>query len=600
VILDAFYNSFYCLSSFLKMKYILGINDGHCATACLLKDGEMVGCVSEERFNRQKNWSGFPTASVRWLLQEAGIGVGQVDAVVLNYQHSGILNIGDGTPTQSGSRLYQRLASLYGRLNLLWVLTEYRLPSLRPFSEKLMVLGEKIRSALLSKERLRPILQLGIPAEKIVLADHHTTHIYSLLGWKNLGDEALVITVDGEGDLLSSTVNIWRRGKFERLAQTSRFVSLGLLYTAVTQYMGMKPLEHEYKIMGLAPYCSDYYIEKTLPVFENLLIGKDLGFRSRYRTDLFGVYLQDKLRGHRFDAIAGAVQRHTENLLVHLVKNAIRQTGVHRLALAGGVLMNVKASMLLAALPEVEEIFIFPSAGDESTAIGAAFWYYFQQTGRQPQPIADLYFGPSFDDEVENVLLEEETTGRYRIEKPERLPERVADLLVRGKIVARCAGKMEWGARALGNRSILADPRNPDIVRIINEQIKQRDFWMPFTPSILEERAGDYLVNPKNIFAPYMILAFESTNLARKDLPAAMHPYDFTLRPQVVRQSWNLEYHQIIQEFENRTGVGGVLNTSFNIHGEPIVGTPADALDVFARSGLEYLVLGDCLLAKND
>jgi carbamoyltransferase len=248
----------------------------------------------------------------------------------------------------------------------------------------------------------------------------------------------------------------------------------------------------------------------------------------------------------------------------------------------------------------VEEIFIFPSAGDESTAIGAAFWYYFQQTGRQPQPIADLYFGPSFDDEVENVLLEEETTGRYRIEKPERLPERVADLLVRGKIVARCAGKMEWGARALGNRSILADPRNPDIVRIINEQIKQRDFWMPFTPSILEERAGDYLVNPKNIFAPYMILAFESTNLARKDLPAAMHPYDFTLRPQVVRQSWNLEYHQIIQEFENRTGVGGVLNTSFNIHGEPIVGTPADALDVFARSGLEYLVLGDCLLAKND
>lgn len=584
-----------------KMKYILGINDGHCATACLLRDGEIVGCVSEERFNRQKNWSGFPTESVRWLLQEAAVGVEQIDAVVLNYKHSGILNIGDGQNAPPEGQLYRRLASLYGRANLLLVLTEYRFPELRPLSEKLMILGEKIRTLLLSQERQRPVLELGIPAEKIILCDHHDTHIYSLLGWNRLGEEALVVTVDGEGDLISSTVSVYRGGEFERTAQTSRFASLGLLYTAVTVYMGMKPLEHEYKIMGLAPYCSDYYVQKTIPVFQNLMaLGGPYGltFRSRYRTDVFGTYLQDKLRGHRFDAIAGAVQTHTEDLMFDLVRAAIKRTGIRRLGLAGGVFMNVKANKRLLEMSEVDELFVFPSCGDESTAIGAAFWYYFQKTGRKPKPIDNLYLGPSFDNRVEKFLATEKVSERFWVEKPNSLEERVADLLVQGKVVARCAGKMEWGARALGNRSILADPRNPDIIMIINEQIKKRDFWMPFTPSILEERADDYLVNPKNIFAPYMILAFDSTDLARRDLRAAMHPYDFTLRPQVVRQSWNPYYHKIIEEFEKRTGVGGVLNTSFNIHGEPIVGTPEDALDVFVRSDLEYLVLGGHLIAK--
>lgn len=584
------------------MSIILGINDGHCATACLLVDGKITGCVSEERFKRVKNWSGFPAESVRWLLKEAGIGADAVDKVVLNYKNSGILNVGAGGTPLSGKGPYRLLSSIYGPASVFWAQVEYQFPELRPLSERLMQVGERVRAAFLSNARLQPILELGVSKEKIVLADHHDTHIHSLLGWENLRrGEALVITVDGEGDLLAATVNVFRDGKFERIAQTSRFASLGLLYTAVTRYMAMKPLEHEYKIMGLAPYCSEYHLQKTLPVFKNLIsLGgtKGLTFKTRYRADVFGTYLKATLGSHRFDAIAGALQRHTEDLLVGLVKNAIKATGICRVGLSGGVFLNVKANKRIAELADVKEMFVFPSSGDESTAIGAAYGEYFTKTGKRPEPLRDLYLGPSFDDQIAGILKEQKVGKQYRVEKLGNIEERVAELLTEGKVVARFKGRMEWGARALGNRSILADPRDPDIIMTINEQIKKRDFWMPFTPSILEERADDYLVNPKKIFAPYMIMAFDSTELAKKDLRAAMHPYDFTVRPQVVRESWNPSYHKLIKEFEKRTGVGGVLNTSFNIHGEPIVCTPEDALSVFERSGLQHLALGEYLISK--
>jgi carbamoyltransferase len=284
------------------------------------------------------------------------------------------------------------------------------------------------------------------------------------------------------------------------------------------------------------------------------------------------------------------------------VKNCIKKTNVHKIACGGGVFMNVKANKKISELPEVDELFVFPSCGDESLSIGAAYYLYAQkclECGISPQidPLMNLYFGDSFSrsDAKETIRT---AGGQFEFEYVSDIEKRVSELLVDGKIVARCKGRMEFGARALGNRSILADPSNPKCIREINMMIKNRDFWMPFAPVILKEREGDYIVNPKNIPAPYMILTFDTTG-ARERIIAAIHQADLTTRPQVIEREWNPEYYDIIKHFERETGIGGLLNTSFNLHGFPIVHGPKEALWTFNNSGLEYLALGDYLLHKS-
>lgn len=260
--------------------------------------------------------------------------------------------------------------------------------------------------------------------------------------------------------------------------------------------------------------------------------------------------------------------------------------------------MNVKANMKIAELEGVDDIFIFPSCGDESVSIGAA---YFVQNlkGGAVQPISDNYFGGQFsEEEIKDAADKPELKEKYAVSEEENINKKVASLLASGEIVARFSGRMEWGARALGNRSILMDPRNKDGVRILNMAIKQRDFWMPFAPTVLVERQDDYLTNKKNLKSPYMIMAFETTEKGKHDLSAAIHPYDFTARPQILQKDFNPGYYDLIKEFEKITGVGAVLNTSFNLHGEPVVHSPSDAISVFERSGLKHLALGKYLISK--
>src|SRR6185295_940074 len=232
----------------------------------------------------------------------------------------------------------------------------------------------------------------------------------------------------------------------------------------------------------------------------------------------------------------------------------------------------------------VEELFAFPSCGDESNAVGAAYLGYVDECARRgqaarPEPFGPAYLGTSVTDaETEAVIRDRELRSRYKVAFHDRIEERVAELLVSDGVVARCAGRMEFGARALGNRSILANPGDHRVVGLINRMIKNRDFWMPFAPTILAERAADYLDDPKGL--------------------ASLHPQDGTARPQVLQEAWNPEYHAVIREFERRTGVGAVLNTSFNLHGEPIVSSAADAVDTFERSGLPHLAVGHWLLSK--
>src|SRR5437879_5290408 len=275
--------------------------------------------------------------------------------------------------------------------------------------------------------------------------------------------------------------------------------------------------------------------------------------------------------------------------------------GGERLALGGGVFMNVKANGLIAEEPWLRDLFVFPSCGDESNAIGAAYlgWLARAGVGATPQPFGPAYLGPSIDPaSVETLIRSRDLASRYRVTEHERIEERIAELLVADGVVARCAGRMEFGARALGNRSILANPSDHRVVGTINRMIKNRDFWMPFAPSILREREDDYVVNPKGLASPYMMLAFATNPKRRDEITAALHPHDATARAHLVDEAWNPAYHRVLREFERRTGIGAVLNTSFNLHGEPLVGSPEDAVDTFERSGLSHLALDRWMISK--
>jgi carbamoyltransferase len=266
--------------------------------------------------------------------------------------------------------------------------------------------------------------------------------------------------------------------------------------------------------------------------------------------------------------------------------------------------MNVKANMLIAQREDMEDLFIFPSCGDESNAIGAAYLAYLdlcrqKGTPPEPKPLGPVYLGPeATDEEVEALIRERNLEARHKVTLHDRIGEKIAELLVSDGVVARCSGRMEYGARALGNRSILANPSDHRVVPLINRMIKNRDFWMPFAPTILKERETDYLANPKGLASPYMMLAFPTHPKGHHQLIAALHPQDATARAQILEEGVNPEYYRIIREFERRTGIGAVLNTSFNLHGEPLVSSPVDAVDTFERSGLPHLALGHFLISK--
>ena len=265
--------------------------------------------------------------------------------------------------------------------------------------------------------------------------------------------------------------------------------------------------------------------------------------------------------------------------------------------MSGGVAQNIKANQKITELNKLEQLFIPPGPSDESISIGAAFLEYQKTKDSNENTITSAYMGISFNDLQVKEAIDNFESQMWRVKQTS--PNEVAQFLAKGDIIARFGiDQMEFGARALGNRSIIADPRNLQTLHKINKYVKMRDFWMPFAPSILEERMKDYIYNDKNIEGRFMAIGFNTTALARKEIPAGIHPFDKTARPQIVTKKDNPGYHELIKSFEKLTGIGALLNTSFNIHGEPIVGTPYDALDTFKRSGIQHLLLGNWLISK--
>jgi carbamoyltransferase len=582
---------------------VLGVNETHCATAAILRDGEIVGCASEERFSRLKNDAGYPRQAIDALLRELGLAPSDVDLVALAgrrafsrdwmnrllrdeaymRQYYGV------RLERSGDGLRKRARKFGARLGLAQT------------APGKFTLSDGDRRALVRDH-------LGCADARIVDLDHHTCHAAAAyFGAPFAGQPALVLTNDNSGDGLCATAS---RGEGVQLSQRERSPSapgsLGSFYSFVTLLLGMKPGEHEYKVMGLAPYASASTTERAAAALRQVFDfapGNPCLFAWTRRGPRYQTLL-DATLGQRFDGIAGGAQRLFEETLLAWVGVMQQRHGGERLALGGGVFMNVKANMLIAESPSVKDLFVFPSCGDESNAVGAAYLGYLQLAGERgvaaaPKPFGTAYLGPGVDPvDVERVIRERDLGTRYRVTEPARIEEKIAELLVNDGVVARCAGRMEFGARALGNRSILANPADHRVVRLINRMIKNRDFWMPFAPTVLREREADYLLNPKGLSSPYMMLAFHTNPKRRDELVAALHPHDATARAHILEESWNPGYYAVIREFERRTGIGAVLNTSFNLHGEPLVGSAEDAVDTFERSGLPHLALDRWLISK--
>ncbi|MCQ1539536.1 hypothetical protein FTO68_11165 [Methanocalculus taiwanensis] len=563
---------------------VIGIHDGHNASACLIDDGKIVYCIQEERLTNKKNFYGFPEKSLKEILRITNLEIKNIDKFAYASNHTAI---GDGDVLRS----YKQSLSLKSRMLDLGVKT----PLYSFYKNKI------------KKIRIKNLVDLGVNHNNITFVEHHLCHAatayFGSPWWKT--EDILILTNDGSGDDLCATVSVGDSGSIKRIAETPKGNSIGNIYSRTVFLLGLVPWEHEWKIMGMAPYAPIKGVQQSYSKFKQYLTinNEELTFSRNISEPTHWIYprLRRDLEFHRFDWISGGVQEMTEDLLCRWVTNAVSKTGIRKVALSGGVFMNVKANKRIMELDCVDDIFVFPSCGDESNSIGAAFWAYAELCKKYGEDnniesIRDIYYGNSFTEQEIRRLLDQK--GKmYNFKYFNNIESEIAQIIAEGGVVARCKDRMEFGARALGNRSILADPSNQSCIRTINMMVKKRDFWMPFAPVILKERVSEYIINPKNVESPYMMLSFDTTD-KREDFMAGVHQADLTARAQILEKEWNSGYYKVLQEFENITERGVLLNTSFNLHGYPMVNGPEEALWVFENSGLEYLALGDFIVSK--
>jgi carbamoyltransferase len=564
------------------MGYTLAFHAGHNSSALIGDETGILYAIQEERLNQEKNYWGFPRLALRSCLEHVGATVADVKQIaygghqVFSRYHS----------RDDVIESYKRQETLRGKLRQRVVVP--MVLAVRPDY------GQRGLKKMLADE--------GMGSIPLVHYDHHLCHATSAyFGLRKSAERPyLVLSCDGSGDDQCASVSVMGGGKLRMVAQTNWGNSLGAIYSWITYGMGFVPFEHEYKLMGMAPYASPSAARAAAQIFHRYLglSGNGLSFRRKTlkrTSDVAGNLFED-LRGERFDHVCAGLQLFTEDILCEWTQHAVRATGVRDVLAAGGVFMNVKANKRISELPEVDSFEAFPSCGDETLPFGAFFLALRDQIGdAQVKGLSHFYLGDAPDEGQSLAAIQK---SGYRHTKPESMAREVAELLASGHPVARCAGPMEFGARALGNRSILADPKDQDVVRVINRMVKKRDFWMPFAPMVLDRRQDDYIKNPKKLSSPYMMMTFDTRDNFR-DLIAAVHNADLTCRAQILERPMNPAMYDIVEAFEAKTGRGVVLNTSFNLHGFPIVRTAEEALHVFRESGLEHLQIGDRLVHKN-
>jgi carbamoyltransferase len=554
----------------------LGINYSrtHDSSACLARDGELVFAVAEERISRLKHDPGFPRLAIQSCLDFALVRADQLDEVCF------------GWPTAGPAYRHDLKCMAIGGmpitvLNLVTTTVHF-----------LSMWHQKSGARIFER-------YFGPTRAKMRFVDHHLAHAISAYSYSGF-DNAAVVVLDGRGAWEASSIWYGHDGRLDHVLTIPWPNSLGLFYAQFTQYLGFVPYSDEWKVMGLAPYgnpginLSEFISFNHKPYHVNapLLLEYKNGSSAIARR-LGPERMPESEIDDSFKNVAFAVQDACETAMLALVKMATAKTGCRNLCLAGGVALNSKANGKIQASDMVDNIFIQPAASDDGVALGAVFAPYLDVGGRLPmKPLRHAYLGPEFSDaEIEKALR----TYKLRATKLNDIAATTAELLANGKIIGWFQGRMEFGPRALGHRSILADPRDPEMNAKVNNAVKFREWWRPFAPSMLKEVAGEYLEHACD--SPFMILTNPVRREKRDVIPSVTH-VDGSARPQTVEKEINPLYWNLINEFGKRTGVPVLMNTSFNLRGEAIVNTPTDAIRTFFSSGMDALVIGSFLVEK--
>lgn len=573
--------------------YILGINAYHGdSAACLVKDGELVAALEEERIRRVKHWAGFPSEAVKFCLSYAGADIRDIDYLAVSRN---------------------RFARFHKKV---WrVLTT--LPKFSFVKGRVVNLGMEMRL----KSNLGTVFNINEKEirAKLFNVEHHRAHLASSF-FVSPFKKAALVSVDGFGDFVSTMTGVGdgNRIKIKNLVEFPH--SLGIIYTALTQFLGFWKYGDEYKVMGLSAFGKPTYIDKLrkLVILKNNSLFKidtsyflhdDEGVEMTWLDDepKIGRLFSDRLiellgqprrdgeeLNSRFEDIAASVQALYEEVLFYILNQVYKETRLTDIALSGGCLQNSLANGKILDHTAFRNVYIPPAAHDAGGAIGSAFYVYNQALGqRRKFQMTSAFWGPAYDNKVFESLLESRVL-KYEFLENNALIKKTAGLLAEGKIVGWFQGRTEWGPRALGNRSILANPTLPQMKEILNAKIKKREPFRPFAPSILEEAVGDYFERKEQV--PFMEKVYVIKPEKRKIIPAVCH-IDGTGRLQSVNPRENKLYYSLIREFGRLTKVPILLNTSFN-ENEPIVNKPEEALDCFLRTKMDILVLGNCFIKK--
>jgi carbamoyltransferase len=555
----------------------LGLNysEMHDSSACIARDGEVLFAVAEERLSRQKHDARFPELAIRACLDFAGVQPQQLDHVCLGWPPATAALKHDLKCMATGSvpRNYVDLVSTLRR-NLSFTRQQN---------------GEKPFRA-------------RFPATRATFRfiDHHLAHAISAYAFSGL-DNAAVLVLDGRGAWEATSLWHGRDGRLEHIWTIPWPNSLGLFYAQFTQYLGFQPYSDEWKVMGLAPYgeaginLRDFIVPDDNPykVSARLLLGQDSSPLSGIVSRLGPARVPESQIDTRHKNLAFAVQQSCEDAMLALANAAVAKTGCRNLCLAGGVALNSKANGKIAASGLVDHIFVQPAASDDGVCLGAVLAPYMDNGGKLPShKMRHAYLGSaSSDEEIERALQ----TYKLRATRVADPAAAAAQMLANGKILGWFQGRMEFGPRALGARSILADPRDPEMTAKVNNAVKFREWWRPFAPSMLAEVADEYIESATD--SPFMILTAQVRPEKRTVIPSVTH-VDGSARPQTVERDVNPLYWRLIREFGDRTGVPVVMNTSFNLRGEPIVCTPTDGIRTFFSSGMDALVIGSFVVEK--
>jgi len=571
---------------------VLGLGTEGDSGAAVVEDGRILAAVNEERLSRLKLVEGFPRGSIQEVLRRTGISIADLDAVLVASTNDLFVNElrpFDGWFQHRIDGVGTYLKRATGKF------ARYRdqLPFLETGYYALLT-----PSFLYRRWAIRRILrnEFGVRCP-IRFVDHHLAHIASAYFTSGY-DDALVLSVDGGGDGKSALVYAVRHGRFERLHEVSSYNSLGNYYAYVTHLCGFKAMKHEGKITGLAAHGEPRYVD----LLREFIDEQDGTFINKGKVAAFEALreLERRLpRGWTREDLAASIQRHTEDVVRRFVRYWASRTGLRNLALAGGVFANVRVNEEVLNLPEVDRVFIHPHMGDGGLPVGAALAACIpgildQTMPRDPEPLVDVYLGPDLTEGDIAEALSRAGLVPESVDGP--IEERIADLLVEGYVVARASGRMEYGPRALGNRSILYHPTDRTVNDWLNKNLRRTEF-MPFAPSVLAEAADDCFENLEGgeHAAEFMTITFHCTPWMRARMEGVVH-LDGTARPQLVRRDRNPSYYRIIEAFYRRTGLPGVINTSFNMHEEPIVCTAADCVRAFLDGYLDYLAIGPYLV----